>query len=563
MGMGATRVVERVAAAMGDLSEAPTHFLPSLDVPNGGLLWSLPALLENGLLRQAKGFFSLPKGFYSLIHIFLLLAFMALGRIKTVEQLRFNPPGELGNLLGLDRIPEVRTLREKIKIMSVPESVTQWSKTLCRQWMEGEPEAAGVLYIDGHVRHYHGRQTKLPRRYSARQRLCLRGMTDYWVNDSTGRPFFVVSTPLTTGLLAMLRHEIAPRLIAEVPNQPSAEDLEKSPFLSRFMMVFDREGYSPDFFKEMWRLRIACQTYNKYPKEDWPQSEFREQQVTMPYGERITMKLAERGLKLSNRFWVREVRKLTKTGHQTSVLSTDYLEPVDRIAAHMFSRWSQENFFKYMSQHFNIDRLSEYSLHPVDETSKVVNPVHRQLESQIKSKAAMLSRRWAEFGQITLKEGQSPRQIAAYERKKGELKEEIDQLETTVKNLKAERKQIPRHITLEELSEEDKFTQLAPTRKQFIDTIRMIAYRAETAMVMLLRDALTDVEDARSLIRELFVTEADLIPNDEKETLTVKLHHLTSRKLDDAARFLAEHLNAAETFYPGTNLRLVYKMVSD
>ena len=561
--MGATRVIERVAAAMGEISEAPTRFISSLDVPNGGLLWSLPALLSNGLLRQAKDFFSLPKGFYSLIHIFLLLAFMALGRIKTVEQLRFNPPGELGNLLGLDRIPEVRTLREKIKIMSVPESVAQWCKSVTRKWMEGEPEAAGVLYIDGHVRHYHGRKTKLPRRYSARQRLCLRGMTDYWVNDQTGRPFFVVSTPLTTGLIEMLRQEIVPRLLEDIPYQPSAEQLGDDPFLSRFVMVFDREGYSPIFFKELWQKRIACQTYNKYPKEDWPETEFCERKVLMPHGERAAMKLAERGLKLSNGFWVREVRKLNKTGHQTSVLSTDYIESADRIAAHMFSRWSQENFFKYMSQHYNIDRLSEYSLYPVDETSKVVNPIYRQLESQIKSKAAMLSRRWAEFGQITLKEGQNPRQIAGYERKKGELKEEIDQLEATVNILKKERKKIPKHITLEQLPEEERFSQIAPTRKQFIDTIRMIAYRAETPMAVLLRDELTDEGDARSLIRELFETEADLIPDYEQETLTIKLHHLSSRRLDHAARFLAEQLNAAEALYPGTNLRLVYKMVSD
>ena len=184
-------------------------------------------------------------------------------------------------------------------------------------------------------------------------------------------------------------------------------------------MIFDREGYSPAFFKEMWEKRIACQTYNKYPKEDWPPSEFRERKVMMPHGELVVMKLAERGLKLSNGLWVREIRKLSKTGHQTSVLSTDYIESVDRIAAHMFNRWSQENFFKYMSQHYNIDRLSEYSLYPVDETAKVINPVYRQLESQIKSKASMLSRRWAEFGQLTLKEGQSPKQIANYERKKG------------------------------------------------------------------------------------------------------------------------------------------------
>jgi hypothetical protein len=563
MGMGASRVIERVAAAMGKLSEAPSYFLPSLDVPYGGLLCGLPALLENGLLRHSHKLFSLPKGYYNLIHIILLLAFMALGRIKTIERLRFNSPGELGNLLGLDRIPEVRTLREKIKIIAKPESVSQWGEALCLQWMEEEPEAAGVLYIDGHVRNYYGRKTKLPRRYVARQRLCLRGMTDYWINDGVGRPFFVVSTPLTTGLLAMLRHEIAPRLINDVPNQPSAGELTANPFLHRFIMIFDREGYSPIFFKEMWQFRIACQTYNKYPKEDWPQSEFIKQTVVMPYGELVEMKLAERGLRLSNDMWVREIRKLTPTGHQTSVLSTDYIQLMDRIAAHMFSRWSQENFFKYMSQHFNINRLSSYFLHPVTETGKVVNPVYRQLESQIKSKAAILSRRLAEFGKITLKQGATFRQLSNYERKKGDLKDEIDQLEVTVARLKEERKNTNKHIILADLPKEQQFSQLEPTRKQFIDTIRMIAYRAETAMAALLRDVLTDVDDARSLIREIFTNEADLIPNYEENTLTVKLHHLSSRKSDEAARFLLQHLNDAETIYPGTNLRLIYKMVSD
>ncbi len=89
-------------------------FEPALDVSNGGVLWALPALLANGLLRHTKQNYSLPKGFYSLAQIFVLLAFMALDRIRSIEQLRYAPPGEYGKLLGLDRIPEVRTLRKKI-----------------------------------------------------------------------------------------------------------------------------------------------------------------------------------------------------------------------------------------------------------------------------------------------------------------------------------------------------------------------------------------------------------------------------------------------------------------
>jgi len=561
--MGCTRVVERVCAAAGQLKEASTKFETTLDVPNGGVLWGLPALLANGLLKHAKSYFSLPKGFYGVVHIFILLAYMALTRIKTPEQLRYYPAGEGGKLLGLDRLPEVRTLREKIKRLAAPESVSQWSEKLSKDWMKFDPEAASVLYIDGHIRVYHGSQTKLPRRYVARQRLCLRGTTDYWVNDQQGRPFFVVSTPFTSGLQDMLKREIVPQLLKDVSQQPTQDELDENPCLHRFVMVFDREGYSPDFLAQMWEQRIACQTYHKYPKEDWLQSEFRDYEVTMPDGNKVQMKLAERGVFLGGKLWVREIRKLTETDHQTSIVSTDYISDLTLIAVHMFTRWSQENFFKYMMQHYNIDGLMDYQTILPDETMKVVNPAYRTLESQIRSQAAKLSRKESDFGAIVMNEMPDSKEITEYERIKGELKEEIDRMRKDLVQLKEQRKQTSKHLTFKELPESERFTQLAPARKHFIDTIRMIAYRAETAMTMIVREVLARSDDARSLVREICMTEADLIPNEEEGTLTVRLHHLTNQMSDDAARFLAEQLNASETDYPGTNLRLVYKLVSD
>ena len=99
---------------------------------------------------------------------------------------------------------------------------------------------------------------------------------------------------------------------------------------------------------------MACQTYHKYPKADWPASEFSEVAVTMPHGQRVTMRLAERGTFLAGVLWVKEVRKLSESGHQTSVLSTAYTLPAPDVGAYMFARWSQENFFKYMIEHFDI-----------------------------------------------------------------------------------------------------------------------------------------------------------------------------------------------------------------
>jgi hypothetical protein len=238
---------------------------------------ALPALLAVGLLNSTERFFRLPKGYYGLDSLLLLLAFMTLARLKSIESLRYCAPGEWGKLLGLDRVPEVRTLRQKIRLLSQDDQPAQWSAELCKQWMEAAPAQAGTLYIDGHVRVYHGEQTQLPRHYVARQRLCLRATTDYWVNAMDGQPFFVVNQAVDPGLIQVIEHEILPRLAQEVPEQPSTPLLEADPLWHRFTLVFDREGYSPAFFARMKQQRVACLTYHKYPGEAWPEEEFHPQ----------------------------------------------------------------------------------------------------------------------------------------------------------------------------------------------------------------------------------------------------------------------------------------------
>jgi transposase-like protein len=152
MGYGTTRTLERVAAAIGMLDGAPIEFEQVQDVPDGGVLFALPALLENGLLSGTEKIYTMPEGFYPIETIFLLLALMALARIASVEALRYVIAGEWGKLLGLDRIPEVRTLRQKISQLCSPEGrAERWSSQLARQWMADCPQSAGVYYADGHV----------------------------------------------------------------------------------------------------------------------------------------------------------------------------------------------------------------------------------------------------------------------------------------------------------------------------------------------------------------------------------------------------------------------------
>ena len=365
MGVATTRSLERVAAALGVLDAAPLRFQPADDLPQGGVLCALPALLALGLLRHTDRHFVWPAGYYSMESIFVLLACLALARVPSLEQVRYQPPGEWGKLMGLDRIPEVKTLRDKLGILGDNvERTAAWAAQMARDFMHGNEQAAGVLLIDGHARVYHGSLTQLPRRYISRERLCLRATTDYWGNALDGAPFFCVTQPIDPGLQKTLETDMVPRLLSDVPGQPTAAELEADPLRHRFILVFDREGYSPDFFQRLKDQRIAILSYHKHPGPDWAVDEFQPTVVTRQNGDTDTLALAERGPRLSNGLWVRELRRRDPTGHQTSVLSTAYRSPRDRSAAAMFGRWYQENFFKHRRQPYGLDRLIEHGSSP-------------------------------------------------------------------------------------------------------------------------------------------------------------------------------------------------------
>ena len=562
MGVAAADVEGRLAASVGELAAVAPRFVPALDVPNGGLLCALPALLAVGLLDDVERHLTLPKGYYGLDSLLLLLAFMALARLPSIESLRYCAPGEWGNLLGLDRVPEVRTLRAKIQLLARDEQPAQWSAALCERWMAAVPEQAGVLYIDGHVRVYHGHQTQLPRHYVARQRLCLRATTDYWVNAMDGQPFFVVNQAVDPGLIQVIEQEIVPRLDECVPAQTPPQSLQADTLRHRFTLVFDREGYSPEFLRRMKTQRIACLTYHKFPGEDWSTEEFAPCRVRLASGEVVTMELAERGTRLSNKLWVREVRKRSERGHQTAILCTDYRGEAAPLAAAMFARWSQENFFKYAREHYSLDRLADYRTEAISEPLQVVNPDYRHLDGQVRSTTGKLNRRLANFAAITLEEPIEPEHVEPFMRRKATLQEEIEALQHELDTLKAKRKATPHHITIEELPEEARFRQLSTQSKHLVDTIKMIAYRAETAMANSLREHLKRPDEARRLLCALYTTEADLLPDPAAGTLTVRLHHSANAATDQVIEKLCEELNATETVFPRTNLRLVLKLGS-
>ena len=76
--------------------------------------------------------------------------------------------------------------------------------------------------------------------------------------------------------------------------------------------------------------------------------------------------------------------------------------------------------------------------------------------------------------------------MVRYQVQKAELLLQHQDLKQQVVQLKAARKNIPKRIAMKDLAEGERFQRPLPERKHFIDTIKMIAYRAETSMVSVL-----------------------------------------------------------------------------
>jgi hypothetical protein len=330
---------------------------------------------------------------------------------------------------------------------------------------------------------------------------------------------------------------------------------------ARFTLIFDRAGYSPEFFPRMWQLRIAIITYHKFPSAIWAAAEFALRKVQLVNGEEVELALAERGVRLSNGLWVREIRHRDEQGHQTALLSTDFVSNLDRVAAALFARWCQENFFQYMGVHYGLDKLIEYGTEPLPDTTRVVNPAWRQKDQAVRRERAVLQRQQAEFGALALPVDASPQAITRFEQEKGQLLERLRQREQQLTTLKIERKAAPKHVTLKELPEVQRFAQLRTTKKHFVDTIKLIAYRAETSLVQVAREKLQREDDARALVRQVFSNAVDLQPNPKDKTLTVRLHRLNTQGHDSVLAHLCQELTATETCYPGTELRLIFEPI--
>ena len=537
----ADRSVDRVLAAVGLLEDAAPMFRDGAQIPGAGVLLAIPALIESGLLHIARKLYGeIGPAFYGLRTTLLTLLLMALLRIKRPEQLKAQDPAALGRLLGLDRVLEVKTLRRKLTRLAAYQRANELGAQLARLRVDQRGHLMGFLYVDGHVRAYHG-QRNISQAYVARRHLAMPATVDYWVNDRTGDPLLVI-----TGAVDAALSKAFPHLLQQVRAVVGER---------RVTIVFDRGGWSPKLFCTMIKDGFDILTYRKFKSRHINERRFVCRRAKLD-GRWVSYELHDQPVRfLKGSLRLRQITRLCEGGHQTQVITsrTD-LRDIE-CAYYMFERWRQENFFKYMREEFLLDALVDYRVEPEDPTRTVRNPEFRALNKKLRDARTALAQIERDYGAAAADNAEQRRpSMRGFKIAHGTLGKKLRAARERVAKLLKQRRALPPRIEIRDLGE-NAVVKLATERKHLTNIIKMVAYQAESDLLALLTPHYHRAEDeGRTLLHQIFTAAGDLRVSDTE--LYITLAPLSSPHRTRAAQTLCEILDNTATSFPGSPLRM-------
>jgi hypothetical protein len=487
----------------------------------------------------------------------LTLVFLALAGEPRAEGATRIDPGALGRVLGLDRAPEVKTIRRKLGELAAAGKAADLIMALARRHAAARPDALGFLYVDGHTRAYYGTR-QVQKTHVARLKFPAPATEETWVADQHGDPVFMVVAEPSESLAAELRR-LLPDLRAIVGEG------------RQVTVCFDRGGWSPALFADITGAGFDILTWRKGPAPDLPATAFIKVTCADDQGRVHEYHLADTAVTLDisdgprkgQAVSLRQVSRRVPARHgatrQIHALTSRQDLDAGEVCWRLTSRWREENYFRYARTRFALDALDSYAAAPDDPGRMVPNPARKAAAAQVRRAEALAAAAEAERDARLLQLRSPAPGQAAYL-----TTQMINALNAPVEAAWAELSAaedaaaaVPTRIRLGGLSPD--MMRLETEVKQITHAIRMAAYNSETALTRILGSHYARAGDeGYALIREALVTSGDIIPGDSE--LLVRLDPLTAPRRTQALAALCDQLNHAGSRYPGTDLVLRYEV---
>ena len=550
---------ERALARWGLLGEgAGPVFAAGARYPLAGLLLALPALEGTGLLEAARQVYGrLRDGYYGLAATLLTLVFLALAGEPRAEGATRVPPAALGRVLGLDRAPEVKTIRRKLGELAAAGKAADLIMALARRHAAARPQALGFLYVDGHARAYYGTRT-VQKMHIARLKFPAPATGETWVTSQDGEPVFMVAAEPSDSLAGELR-----RLLPQL-RQVAGEGRQVT-------VCFDRGGWSPALFADITAAGFDLLTWRKGPAPDIQADKFTTITCADDRGREHAYDLADTTITLTIREGPRKgqtvsLRQVTRrvparhgTTRQIHALTTRTDLAAGELCWRLTSRWREENYFRYARTHFALDALDSHAAAPDDPGRLVPNPAKKTAAAQARHAEILAAAAEAQRDvSLAALHNPAPGQPVTI------TNQMINALDTPVEAAWAElhtaqdaAAAVPARIRLDEIAPD--MVRLEAEVKQITHAIRMAAYNAETTLARALDSHYARAGDeAYALIREALTASGDIIPGNGQ--LLIRLDPLTAPRRTQALAALCDQLNQTQACYPGTDLVLRYEV---
>ncbi|HEX7354392.1 MAG TPA: hypothetical protein VF288_06110 [Mycobacteriales bacterium] len=546
----APRTFERELARWGLLPEAPVVFTQGAHLPMAGLLLALPGLCHLGFLDCfASVYGRLRNGFYGLQATVLALVFLALAGEPRAEGATRVRPADLGRVLGLDRAPEVKTIRRKLTELAGRRRGAELQRALARAHAAGAADALGFLHVDGHTRVYYGTRD-LPKAHVARLHMAAHASAETWIGDAFADPLLVVT--------AVPGASLASELLRLLPEVRAMVGPRRRP-----TVVFDRGGWSPAVFAALMEARMHVLTYRKAPFDQVPDDAFSTVSWKSPDGATHRWRLADTRVDLTlaggDSLAMRQVTRIADGSVQVPILTSNTALAASAVVWRMSRRWRQENYFRYARAHFALDALDTYADAPDDPARLVRNPAkHRARDAVEAARAEVVAANAAMTAALddaavrARAPGAGGTAVcdAAAASTVADARRHLDQAD-------ARSKQTPSHLPLHEVRPGARL--MDEERKLVTHAIRMSAYNAESILARMLQGHYSRADhEARALVREAFSLSGDIAVRDGR--LHLCLDPATAPRRTRALDALCRQLTATETTYPGTDLPVVYSM---
>ena len=550
---------ERVWAAFGLISYAPPVFTGCGRAPLAGVLLALPGLAATGLLDTAHTVYGeLPNGFYSLDTMLCEGVFRALlGEARAEGAARIDPPA-LGRVLGLDRAPEVKTIRRKIGLLAAAGRAGDWIAAMARRHVEDRPEQAAVLYVDGHVRAYQGTR-RIAKTHVPRLKFPAPATVETWVADAAGDPLLVVMAQPAASLAAELRRLI-PELRAVVGDD------------RRVLVGFDRGGWSATLFADLHAAGFDTLTWRKGATADIDAALFAEHTHTDEHGRHHTWALADTRVELpitdgpraGEVFAMRQISLFnTAATRQMHILTTRADLSAAEIRYRMGSRWRQENHYRYARMHFDLDSHDSYRAGDDDPTRMVPNPAKKLAYQQVeKARRVLHSAETTRDRELLAASTPPPGTTTVLTNTMiNTINTDVHTAQATLDAALTAHQALPARLPLAQVHPGQ---QVLDTETKLIHhAIRIAAFNTAQSLA---RAILTDTgytrgdDEAHTLIRTALAGSGDIVP--DGDTLHIRLDPLPAPRHTAALDELCRLLNDTHTVYPSTGLTLHYSTKS-